>query len=138
MFLCFLFFFKHKTAYEIRISDWSSDVCSSDLPPVPSALAKPPPRAGLPHGTPSTGQTAATPRKAPATTARLHGRAPCAASRPPAIPARSRCTPSSRAIVAATPPPPRSEERLAGKEGVRQGKTRWSAHKSKKKKQKEK
>src|SRR3546814_9380426 len=31
--LCFifLFFFKQKTAYERRISDWSSDVCSSDL-----------------------------------------------------------------------------------------------------------
>src|SRR3546814_18013244 len=30
--LCvFLFFFKQKTAYEMRISDWSSDVCSSDL-----------------------------------------------------------------------------------------------------------
>src|SRR3546814_19005096 len=29
--LCSLFFFKHKTAYEMRISDWSSDVCSSDL-----------------------------------------------------------------------------------------------------------
>src|SRR3546814_8726461 len=29
-FLCF-FFFKQKTAYELRISDWSSDVCSSDL-----------------------------------------------------------------------------------------------------------
>src|SRR3546814_4474283 len=28
---CFFFFFKQKTAYEIRISDWSSDVCSSDL-----------------------------------------------------------------------------------------------------------
>src|SRR3546814_9594295 len=28
--LCF-FFFKEKTAYEMRISDWSSDVCSSDL-----------------------------------------------------------------------------------------------------------
>src|SRR3546814_6765514 len=28
-FLCF--FFKQKTAYEMRISDWSSDVCSSDL-----------------------------------------------------------------------------------------------------------
>src|SRR3546814_17668829 len=28
----FLFFFKQKTAYEMRISDWSSDVCSSDLP----------------------------------------------------------------------------------------------------------
>src|SRR3546814_951962 len=27
-----LFFFKQKTAYEMRISDWSSDVCSSDLP----------------------------------------------------------------------------------------------------------
>src|SRR3546814_7948442 len=26
-----VFFFKQKTAYEIRISDWSSDVCSSDL-----------------------------------------------------------------------------------------------------------
>src|SRR3546814_4144957 len=30
MILCF-FFFKQKTAYEMRISDWSSDVCSSDL-----------------------------------------------------------------------------------------------------------
>src|SRR3546814_2556535 len=29
------FFFKQKTAYEMRISDWSSDVCSSDLKLVP-------------------------------------------------------------------------------------------------------
>src|SRR3546814_19408763 len=29
----FIFFFKQKTAYEMRISDWSSDVCSSDLCP---------------------------------------------------------------------------------------------------------
>src|SRR3546814_15868160 len=29
----FVFFFKQKTAYEMRISDWSSDVCSSDLLP---------------------------------------------------------------------------------------------------------
>src|SRR3546814_2878299 len=29
--LCLVFFFKQKTAYEMRISDWSSDVCSSDL-----------------------------------------------------------------------------------------------------------
>src|SRR3546814_19035084 len=28
---CYVFFFKQKTAYEMRISDWSSDVCSSDL-----------------------------------------------------------------------------------------------------------
>src|SRR3546814_10322079 len=31
---CDFFFFKQKTAYEMRISDWSSDVCSSDLPEV--------------------------------------------------------------------------------------------------------
>src|SRR3546814_3707783 len=35
--LFFVFFFKQKTAYEMRISDWSSDVCSSDL--VARALA---------------------------------------------------------------------------------------------------
>src|SRR3546814_12738765 len=29
--MIFFFFFKQKTAYEMRISDWSSDVCSSDL-----------------------------------------------------------------------------------------------------------
>src|SRR3546814_5286216 len=29
--VCHFFFFKQKTAYEMRISDWSSDVCSSDL-----------------------------------------------------------------------------------------------------------
>src|SRR3546814_10395984 len=29
--MIFVFFFKQKTAYEMRISDWSSDVCSSDL-----------------------------------------------------------------------------------------------------------
>src|SRR3546814_1764514 len=34
--VCMLFFFfKQKTAYEMRISDWSSDVCSSDLPNFP-------------------------------------------------------------------------------------------------------
>src|SRR3546814_17905490 len=32
------FFFKQKTAYELRISDWSSDVCSSDL--LPDALQR--------------------------------------------------------------------------------------------------
>src|SRR3546814_10761993 len=32
------FFFKQKTAYEMRISDWSSDVCSSDLIHMPESL----------------------------------------------------------------------------------------------------
>src|SRR3546814_17147313 len=42
-----VFFFKQKTAYEVRISDWSSDVCSSDLPGerVTAAQAAPSPRA---------------------------------------------------------------------------------------------
>src|SRR3546814_3955373 len=35
VFVFLFFFFKKKTAYEMRISDWSSDVCSSDLPDAP-------------------------------------------------------------------------------------------------------
>src|SRR3546814_10274049 len=38
-FVVFFFFFKQKTAYEMRISDWSSDVCSSDLEADVEALA---------------------------------------------------------------------------------------------------
>src|SRR3546814_9512956 len=41
---CFFFFFKQKTAYEMRISDWSSDVCSSDLVDVLTLTATPIPR----------------------------------------------------------------------------------------------
>src|SRR3546814_2157758 len=33
---CVFFFFKQKTAYEMRISDWSSGVCSSDLTAIPN------------------------------------------------------------------------------------------------------
>src|SRR3546814_17330958 len=44
----YFFFFKQKTAYEMRISDWSSDVCSSDLQagrwPGPLRLGRPAPR----------------------------------------------------------------------------------------------
>src|SRR3546814_17060544 len=44
----YVFVFKQKTAYEMRISDWSSDVCSSDLVqprrPGPAASEAPPPR----------------------------------------------------------------------------------------------
>src|SRR3546814_5139217 len=45
------FFFTQKTAYEMRISDWSSDVCSSDLRGRP-ALASPITRRCLPDMTP--------------------------------------------------------------------------------------
>src|SRR3546814_1663283 len=37
-----IFFFKQKTAYEMRISDWSSDVCSSDLVDLPHHAFHPP------------------------------------------------------------------------------------------------
>src|SRR3546814_8199330 len=43
--LFFFFFFKQKTAYEMRISDWSSDVCSSDL----DRHLPPPSRGAAPH-----------------------------------------------------------------------------------------
>src|SRR3546814_8865902 len=36
----FIFFCKQKTAYEMRISDWSSDVCSSDLDCAPAAVVR--------------------------------------------------------------------------------------------------
>src|SRR3546814_2462432 len=96
--LFFFFFFKQKTAYEMRISDWSSDVCSSDLPPFWSCLrfelvcrrrrqhpAAPPERGGE---------------------ARIHPR------RPPLRPERRLG--------------PRSEERRVGKECVSTGRSRWS------------
>src|SRR3546814_1297659 len=38
MYYIVFFFFKQKTAYEMRISDWSSDVCSSDLWVAPKAM----------------------------------------------------------------------------------------------------
>src|SRR3546814_10707372 len=41
MILYCLFFFKQKTAYEMRISDWSSDVCSSDLAATIGTMAIP-------------------------------------------------------------------------------------------------
>src|SRR3546814_5400034 len=42
----FFFFFKQKTAYELRISDWSSDVCSSDLMLAPPITVTPPQEGG--------------------------------------------------------------------------------------------
>src|SRR3546814_1123085 len=50
--LFFIFFFKQKTAYEMRISDWSSDVCSSDLRAVQH-----PGRLGAPAGCPPTAKS---------------------------------------------------------------------------------
>src|SRR3546814_9908086 len=46
------FFFKQKTAYEMRISDWSSDVCSSDLLSGGAVLRMRHPFAPLEHAVP--------------------------------------------------------------------------------------
>src|SRR3546814_479818 len=55
---CF-FFFKQKTAYEMRISDWSSDVCSSDLAPI-QTMAGPMRERRLRSGPTPKGMTATT------------------------------------------------------------------------------
>src|SRR5213083_1283616 len=50
--LIFFFFFKQKTAYEITASDWSSDVCSSDLQLIRQRAFRLPQDAGDFHGLP--------------------------------------------------------------------------------------
>src|SRR3546814_4554493 len=69
------FFFKQKTAYEVRISDWSSDVCSSDLggrnPNIPAYITRTDPATsdreaiaqhGRPHSTPPSARRPLRPR----------------------------------------------------------------------------
>src|SRR3546814_9283028 len=51
MIMFFFFFFKQKTAYEMRISDWSSDVCSSDLRENESHRSSSPSRSRICHST---------------------------------------------------------------------------------------
>src|SRR3546814_19749292 len=99
----FFFFFKQKTAYEMRISDWSSDVCSSDL------------------ATPLRGRG----RR------RSAGRARPA--RPDAArPGPGRRATAARRPRIARGEPPRSEERRVGKECVGSCRSRWSTYHSKK------
>src|SRR3546814_7100608 len=80
----FVFFFKQKTAYELRISDWSSDLCSADL----GRRTTPASRAGRARstGTPSDAGSAV-PAHGPSAGGRRasgsHDRRP-AARRPPA------------------------------------------------------
>src|SRR3546814_14960968 len=111
-----IFFFKQKTAYEMRISDWSSDVCSSDLNRV-SCFARPqarrrPPQRHLPHPPPNVPK-------------------PSAASRP--IPCCSSAIPHSPSTRTASITTARSEERRVGKECVSTCRSRWSPYHYKKK-----
>src|SRR3546814_3146539 len=99
------FLFKQKTSYAVRISDWSSDVCSSDLGPLfagPSATWMSP--------------------------MSLHGRT-CGVSREQ----RATCFPYERIrnrldVSSACPANSRSEERRVGKEWVSKCRSRWSPY----------
>src|SRR3546814_7488154 len=101
---CFVFFlFKQKTAYEMRISDWSSDVCSSDLPvevETPDEVLvvelRPPVVVEVTTMLPLLPPPELPPKKPP--------------KKPPPN------------------PPPRSEERRDGKEGVSTCRSRWSPY----------
>src|SRR3546814_4344615 len=95
-----LFFFKQKTAYELRISDWSSDVCSSDLAR-PDA-GRPKPAEQEPHET-------------------MLGRMVC-------IPPRTggKHIGEMQCLLSGRSDNRRSEERRVGKECVSTCRSRWS------------
>src|SRR3546814_9292034 len=105
MLLCLfivILFFKHKTAYEMRISDWSSDVCSSDLHHACPCTRSPCPL----------GWRFASHLPPPRRNARPRRR------RPKSLPSAPTSTPS----------PTRSEERRVGKECVSTCRSRWSPY----------
>src|SRR3546814_15687054 len=105
----FFFFFKQKTAYEMRISDWSSDVCSSDL-------SSPDHWRRLRQAVQAGGRAARPPLRQKPGRFRPAGDDPRRA--------RRRCRSSGG----------RSEERRVGKECVSTCRSRWSPYHSKKKK----
>src|SRR3546814_1614923 len=100
----FFFFFKAKTAYEMRISDWSSDVCSSDLDLPHPVLHR---RIGMP-----TDGGALAPR-------------PCG-SRVAGADGQTRRFACGTAGCLGEIGPMRSEERRVGKECVSTCRSRWS------------
>src|SRR3546814_11433842 len=106
------FFFKQKTAYEMRISDWSSDVCSSDINCVVywSQSSKKRPSIDC--------------RPSPISAAHRHT--------PPFHEVRCR-SPQIPTFVSPLDTSSRSEERRVGKECVSTCRSRWSPYHSKKK-----
>src|SRR3546814_17013622 len=111
VFGCF-FFFKHKTAYEMRISDWSSDVCSSDLTP-PSSWGLSAKRRRTPFG--SLPDTRSGKRRFARNSSARDGSQP------------------KWALTTRGAPWARSEERRVGKECVSTCRFRWSPYPSQKK-----
>src|SRR3546814_1714325 len=100
----YFFFFKQKTAYEMRISDWSSDVCSSDLLTEARTAARPQGpqarRAGPPRPRPRR-----TEDRGPSQGRRTHRRTQSHRAATQVRRARSRGLANTR--PATTPPPPR-------------------------------
>src|SRR3546814_3947443 len=110
------FFFKQKTAYEMRISDWSSDVCSSDLgTPLFAGDAA--------WKTDASDGADAQARQVGDNHDGIHF-FPIEAR---ASPIDELCRKRSSAL-GALPSPLRSEERRVGKEGVRTFRSRWSPY----------
>src|SRR3546814_15742709 len=131
--LCF-FFFKQKTAYEMRISDWSSDVCSSDLSPLAARIAE---AKGIDlEGITGTGPNGRIVRAdlglppvvapAPAQTAGTGSAAPIVHDIPDVPHALEKLSNMRRPI--ARPLTQRSEERRVGKACVSTCRSRWSPY----------
>src|SRR3546814_10607495 len=108
-YILLFFFFKQKTAYDMRISDWSSDVCSSDLDADQ--------RLPFDHGKAALGQAG---DGADDGHGEYHGRA---GQKPPADGAGVRRPPRGRVGIGE-----RSEERRVGKECVSTCRSRWSPY----------
>src|SRR3546814_13376612 len=127
-----LFFFKQKTAYEMRISDWSSDVCSSDLP-ARSAHALLDRQVCLsdPVGARSCGAGAADPRRA--ATVPEGRKLPLGGPLPPALRRKAAGGKAALRRPARNRPAHRSEERRVGKECVSTCRSLWSPYHTKKK-----
>src|SRR3546814_6380230 len=112
------FFFKQKTAYELRISDWSSDVCSSDL--IAENLAAR--HAEFAARIAAMTGSADAAREVDTSIERLFQYAAWADKYDGAV-----HQPPMHGITAALNEP-RSEERRVGKECVRTGRSRWSTY----------
>src|SRR3546814_10597934 len=105
----YFFFFKQKTAYEMRISDWSSDVCSSDL------LAHRVTRAAVPAQVDVGGEVGARHFHTMREQAGIEVTALCQAA-------------GDRGLAGVIEDAVRSEERRVGKECVSTCRSRWSPY----------
>src|SRR3546814_14782101 len=114
LFVGLFFFFKQKTAYEMRISDWSSDVCPADGPrrPRPRLLFSGLSERRNPHS-----------RK---------GVVVCDVQTPPSLHGAPGARSAFHRHGAWFPSPRRSEERRVGNESVSTCRSRWSRYHTKK------